>query len=114
MTMNRTMKLNLPKLDASVSYRLRVLSRCLIAIVTGFIIANLCIPIMAYGLPRLATGSSFASATAAGFLLSFVVWLLFIIYVFSAQSLKHVFGYSTLIVLVQALLILGLKLWGQG
>lgn len=107
------MKLQLRELPALQAYRLKVALRCCMAILIGFLIANLCIPLLGYVLPVLFAEISFAVATAQGFLLSFVVWLVYIIYVFSAKSLVRIFWLSMLIVLLQGSCIVAAKFWGQ-
>lgn len=83
-----------------------VLARCLIAIISGFLIANLSIALLAFSLPM-----AFARATFLGFLLSFVIWLVFVIYVFSAKSLLRIFIWSSLIMIMQFILITVFKSW---
>ena len=107
------MKRKILKLQAPVAYRLMVAMRCCMAILIGFLIANLCIPLLGYVVPLLFSETTFAIATAQGFLLSFVVWLVYIIYVFSAKSLAAVFWLSLLIVLLQGSCIAAAKFWGQ-
>lgn len=103
------MKAKLPDLNMVHAYRIKVALRCAIAIISGFLMANLCIPLLAYSLPVLRAEISFASATALGFLVSFIVWLLFILYAFADKSLLRVFGLSSMIIVLQSLVIAAFK-----
>lgn len=70
-------------LSENSKYRWMVFSRCILAIVIGFLIANLSVPIIAF----IFHGQK-VLATYSGLMLSFIVWLLVIIYVFSVKTAR--------------------------
>lgn len=96
--------LGLHTLSDDARYRWMVFSRVLAATVGGFLIANLSVPVLA----GLFSGQG-VLATYSAMLLSFVVWLIAIIWVFSAATLKRVWTGTTGAIIVLALLALLLK-----
>lgn len=88
-------------------YRWMVFARCLLAIIAGFTIATLTVPTVAYLLPE-----SLAMATYTGMLLSFIVWLCYILYVFSAKHLKSIVKVTLIIVLILAAIVILFKMVG--
>lgn len=101
------MKFKLFALTEAQRYRWMVLARCLLAVFAGFAIANLTVPVIGLAFSR-----SLALATFTGLLLSFVVWLVYIIYVFSARDLARIVYITTAILLVQIVIVTLLKFMG--
>lgn len=69
------------KLNAQQHYRFTVFIRILLASFGGFGIANLTVAMVGLFFPN-----QLAIATYTGFLISFIVWLVFILIIFSMQS----------------------------
>lgn len=101
------MKFRLSQFSELQIYRYKVLARCLLAIFAGFAIANLTIPMIA-----LLFSGQLALATYTGLLVSFVVWLLYIVYVFSAKHLLRIASITLLVLSIQILIVALLKTWG--
>ncbi|WP_139852294.1 DUF3649 domain-containing protein [Acinetobacter pullicarnis] len=83
-------------------YRWMVLSRIVLAVVIGFAIASLSVAVIALIYP-----DRRAVATYTGMIASFVVWLIYIIYVFSVKSLAKAWISSGIL-----LLLLSACVWG--
>ena len=89
-------------LSHSMRYRWMVFCRALVAVVGGFVIAGLSVPLLALLLP-----GSAAMATYIAMMLSFVVWLLVIVWAFSPFTLKRiVLGAAAIIVAMSVLVLL--------
>lgn len=93
-------------LSASAKYRWMVFSRCFLAVVIGFFIANLSVPLVALWFDDLK-----ALATYSGLLLSFTLWLLVIIYVFSVKSAIKAWLVITGILIAISIIYVLLKIW---
>ncbi|MCH4248675.1 MAG: hypothetical protein LKF82_12750 [Acinetobacter populi] len=102
------MKFRLSQLSELQIYRCTVFARCLLAIFAGFAIANLTVPLVAFF-----SFGQLAMATYSGLLLSFVIWLLYILYVFSARSLSRIVCFTLLVLIVQISLVALFKYWGN-
>lgn len=98
--------LNLIAPSDSIRYRWMVFSRTLLAVVGGFIIANLSVPLIA-----LSSGGNLALATYSAVLFSFTVWLLVVLWVFNADSAKKAWGWTVGIAVVMQILVIILKWW---
>ena len=88
-------------------YRFRVLLRILLASLGGFCIANLTVPVIGLMFPE-----QLALAVYAGLQLSFVVWLVFILAIFSIKSVFHGFCLTLGCIAGLGLLAVLLKPWG--
>lgn len=75
------MKSHIIKSNVQQHYRLIVLIRVLLAAFGGFCVANLSVAVVGLLFP-----DNLAVATYAGFLLSFIVWLVFILAIFSIKK----------------------------
>lgn len=100
------MNLNIFPRSQTAKYRWHVFLRCILAIFAGLFIATLIVPIMAFSLPQ-----SLGIATLTGLLLSFTVWLCYIIYAFSCKSIRKLSLMTLIIFLIMASLAFGLKSW---
>lgn len=100
------MNLNIFPISQNAKYRWQVFVRCSLAIVAGFLIASLVVPIVAYSLPQ-----PIGIATFTGMLLSFIVWLCYIIFVFSCKGMSKLLINTLVIFLIMLPLAFGLKYW---
>lgn len=96
------MKFKALKMSEIQRYRWMVLSRIVLAVVIGFAIASLSVAVIALIYP-----DRRAVATYTGMIASFVVWLIYIIYVFSVKSLAKAWISSGIL-----LLVLSACVWG--
>lgn len=87
-------------------YRWMVFGRCFLAIFGGYLIASLSIPLI-----TLLTPDNLALATYSALMLSFTVWLVVIIAVFSIKTLKQVSILTVTTIFVMLALITILKWW---
>jgi len=94
-------KLNMNEMS---KYRWMVFARIVLAVVAGFVIATLSVAVIAFMYP-----DSRAVATYTGLIFSFVVWLIYIIYIFSVKSLSKALLSSGLILLVFSACVWGFK-----
>lgn len=78
------LKRNLNIWHENTKYRWMVFSRCFLAVIVGFLIANLSVPIIA-----LIFYEQKALATYSGLMMSFAIWTLIILYIFSATTAKR-------------------------
>ncbi|AOA58469.1 hypothetical protein [Acinetobacter larvae] len=101
------MKLKNADTPHQLGYRLQVLTRILLASIAGFIIANLSIPAIALFFP-----TQLAIATYSATLLSFIIWLVFIMSMFTIKKIRHCIGLSILLIGGLGCLVWLLKLWG--
>lgn len=101
------MKFKALKMSEIQRYRWMVLSRIVLAVVIGFAIASLSVAVIASIYP-----DSRAVATYTGMIASFVVWLIYIIYVFSVKSLRKAWISSGILLLVLSACVWGSKQLG--
>lgn len=87
-------------------YRWQVFCRCCLAIVGGYLIANLSIPVI-----TLLTPQRLALATYSALLLSFVLWLIAIMAIFSMKTLKKATLLTAGTLLFMTIAMLLLKWW---
>jgi len=83
------------------------LLRILLASLGGFCIANLTVPVIGLMFPE-----QLALAVYAGLQLSFVVWLVFILAIFSIKNAFHAFCLTLGCIAALGLLAVLLKPWG--
>lgn len=102
------MKLENLNLNANLIYRLQVFCRVVLASIVGFAIANL-----AAAAIGLIFSSQQAVATYSGMLLSFVLWLIFIIAIFTIKKTRHTVWLSGLLLVGLSTVVYLLKLWGN-
>jgi len=101
------MKPSISQFNDQQGYRFRVLLRILLASLGGFCIANLTVPVVG-----LMFQEQLALAVYAGLQLSFVVWLVFILAIFSIKSVFHGFCLTLGCIAGLGLLAVLLKPWG--
>lgn len=101
------MKPSISQFNDQQGYRFRVLLRILLASLGGFCIANLTVPVIGLMFPE-----QLALAVYAGLQLSFVVWLVFILAIFSIKSVFHGFCLTLGCIAGLGLLAVLLKPWG--
>ncbi|AYA02525.1 hypothetical protein BEN74_06405 [Acinetobacter sp. WCHAc010034] len=101
------MKPSISQFNDQQGYRFRVLLRILLASLGGFCIANLTVPVVGLMFPE-----QLALAVYAGLQLSFVVWLVFILVIFSIKSVFHGFCLTLGCIAGLGLLAVLLKPWG--
>ena len=94
--------------NAQQHYRLIVLIRILLAAFGGFAVANLSVAAIALLFP-----DELAIATYAGFLLSFVVWLVLILAIFSIKKTIHAVWLCIGALFSLGCLLSILKIWGN-
>lgn len=92
-------------LSDTAKYRWMVFGRCFLAIVGGFLIASFSVPLIAL------SSEQKALATYTGLIISFIMWLLIIIYVFSVKSAIKAWWAILIILIVMATVNWGLKQW---
>jgi len=102
------MKSQFIKLNAQQHYRFIVFIRVLLASLAGFVVANLTVATVALLFPK-----QLALATYTGFLLSFIIWLIFIVAIFSIKKTKHTIFLSLILILGLGLIVSLLKMWGS-
>lgn len=100
------MKLEIFNLSAEQLYRLKVFCRVLLASIAGFVIANLMVGVIGLGFSK-----QQAIATYTGLLFSFIVWLIFIIMIFSIKKIRHTVLLSFSLIIGLSVMIYLLKLW---
>lgn len=88
-----------------VKYRWMVFGRCFLAAVGGFSIASFSVPLIAL------SSEQKALATYTGLIISFIMWLLIIIYVFSVKSAIKAWWFTLMILIVMVAVNWGLKQW---
>lgn len=88
-----------------VKYRWMVFGRCFLAAVGGFLIASISVSLIAL------SSVQKALATYTGLIISFIMWLLIIIYVFSVKSSIKAWWAILIILMVMATVNWGLKQW---
>ncbi len=96
------------KLNAQQHYRFMVLIRILLATFGGFGVANLTVAMVGLLFPN-----QLAVATYTGFLISFIVWLVLILTVFSMKSILKAFWLSIGLLLSLGCIVSALKIWGS-
>lgn len=96
------------KLNAQQHYRFTVFIRILLAVFGGFGVANLTVAMIGLFFP-----SQQAIATYTGFLLSFIVWLVLILAVFSMKSTLKAVCLSIGLLLSLGCIVSALKIWGS-
>ncbi|MCY1162191.1 hypothetical protein D9M71_25360 [compost metagenome] len=101
------MKPVISRLNDQQRYRFMVLLRILLASLGGFCIANLTVPVVGLMFPE-----HLALAVYAGLQLSFVVWLVFILVIFSIKNAFHAFCLTLSCIAGLGLLAVLLKPWG--
>lgn len=101
------MKLENLNLNENLLYRLQVLCRVVLASIVGFAIVNLAAAVIG-----LIFTSQQAVATYSGMLLSFMLWLIFIIAIFTIKKTRHTVLLSGILVVALSAVVYGLKQWG--
>lgn len=102
------MKLDFLTLSELQHYRMMVLIRIILAIFGGFLIASLTVACIGLMFP-----DQRALATYTGLLLSFVVWLSFIISIFTVKRTIFAIQLTFIIITVLSILTWCLQKWGQ-
>lgn len=98
------MKPVISKLNDQQHYRFMVLLRILLASLGGFCIANLTVPVVGLMFPE--------QLALAGLQMSFIVWLVFILAIFSIKNALHAFCLTSGCIASLGLLAVLLKPWG--
>ncbi|TCM67035.1 hypothetical protein EC844_11076 [Acinetobacter calcoaceticus] len=101
------MKFELLQLSKQRQVQLLILSRIILAIVAGFLIASFSVALIAKLYP-----ATRAVATYTGLLLSFLIWLIYIIYIFSTKRLGRGSIYTVGILLLLCAWVLLFKQGG--
>ena len=102
------MKSHIIKSNVQQHYRLIVLIRVLLAAFGGFCVANLSVAVVGLLFP-----DNLAVATYAGFLLSFIIWLVFILTIFSIKKTLNTVWLCGGALLSLGCLVSVLKIWGS-
>ncbi|OTG78438.1 hypothetical protein B9T33_14020 [Acinetobacter sp. ANC 5054] len=102
------MKFLFLKLDDQNQYRLVVFVRIFLAVFAGFLIANLTVATVGLLFPN-----QLAIATYTGFLLSFIVWLVFILAMFSMKTILNTVWLSLGLLFSLGCIVGALKIWGS-
>ncbi|MFW2148016.1 hypothetical protein ACK2M2_07760 [Acinetobacter sp. TY1] len=102
------MKSHIIKSNVQQHYRFIVLIRVLLAAFGGFCVANLSVAVVGLLFP-----DNLAVATYAGFLLSFIVWLVFILAIFSIKKTLNTVWLCSGALLSLGCLVSVLKIWGS-
>lgn len=89
-------------------YRWAVFARVFIAVVGGFLLASLTVPLLAYLFP-----ACLAMATYTGMILSFLVWLLAILWAFSTKTTQRAWLGICGSIVSMGITVLLLKGWRQ-
>lgn len=97
---------NLKQLSDDTRYRLMVFSRCVAAIAGGYLLASLSVSVISFIFFH-----QQHLATYSGMMLSYVIWLLVILWVFSTSSAKRAWIGVGSALIVAALLSAALKAW---